>query len=69
MMEEAREIIVEAKSFGLAVVLWSYPRGEGISKEGETAVDVIAYAAHIAALLGANIIKVKLPTNHLEREK
>ncbi|WP_343288632.1 class I fructose-bisphosphate aldolase [Wolbachia endosymbiont of Encarsia formosa] len=69
MMEEARKIIAEAKSCGLAVVLWSYPRGEGISKEGETAVDVIAYAAHIAALLGANIIKVKLPTNHLEREK
>lgn len=69
MMEEACEIIAEAKSCGLAVVLWSYPRGEGISKEGETAVDVIAYAAHIAALLGANIIKVKLPTNHLEKEK
>ncbi|OCA06400.1 class I fructose-bisphosphate aldolase [Wolbachia endosymbiont of Trichogramma pretiosum] len=69
MMEEARKIIAEAKSCGLAVVLWSYPRGEGISKEGETAVDVIAYAAHIAALLGANIIKVKLPTNHMEREK
>lgn len=69
MIEEAREIIAEAKSCGLAVVLWSYPRGEGISKEGETAVDVIAYAAHIAALLGANIIKVKLPTSQLKKEK
>ncbi len=69
MMEEAREIIAEAKSYGLVVVLWSYPRGEGISKSGETAVDVVAYAAHIAALLGANIIKVKLPSHHLEKEK
>jgi class I fructose-bisphosphate aldolase len=69
MMEEAREIVAEAKSYGLAVVLWSYPRGEGISKEGETAVDIIAYATHIAALLGANIIKVKLPTKYLERER
>lgn len=69
MIEEAREIIAEAKSYGLAVVLWSYPRGEGISKKNETAVDVIAYAAHIAALLGANIIKVKLPSQHLEKEK
>ncbi|CCF78169.1 fructose-bisphosphate aldolase [Wolbachia endosymbiont of Onchocerca ochengi] len=69
MIEEACEIISEAKSCGLAVVLWSYPRGEGISKEGETAVDVISYAAHVAALLGANIIKVKLPTIHLEKEK
>ncbi|QKX01430.1 class I fructose-bisphosphate aldolase [Wolbachia endosymbiont of Cruorifilaria tuberocauda] len=69
MIEEAREIIAEAKSCGLAVVLWSYPRGEGLSKEGETAVDIISYAAHVAALLGANIIKVKLPTMHLEKEK
>ncbi|MGL9732626.1 MAG: class I fructose-bisphosphate aldolase [Wolbachia sp.] len=69
MIEEVREIIAEAKSFGLAIVLWSYPQSEGISKEGGTAVDVIAYAAHIAALLGANIIKVKLPTNKLEKEK
>ncbi|QKX02029.1 class I fructose-bisphosphate aldolase [Wolbachia endosymbiont of Dirofilaria (Dirofilaria) immitis] len=69
MIEEACEIIAEAKSCGLAVVLWSYPRGEGISKVGETAVDVISYAAHVAALLGANIIKVKLPTTHLEKEK
>ncbi|QKX00797.1 class I fructose-bisphosphate aldolase [Wolbachia endosymbiont of Dipetalonema caudispina] len=69
MIEEACEIITEAKSYGLAAVLWSYPRGEGISKEGETAVDIISYAAHMAALLGANIIKVKLPTIHLEKEK
>ncbi len=69
MIEEACEIIAEAKSYGLAVIIWSYPRGEGISKEGETAVDVISYAAHVAALLGANIIKVKLPTIHLEKEK
>ncbi|MDD9331779.1 MAG: class I fructose-bisphosphate aldolase [Wolbachia sp.] len=69
MMEEAREIITEAKSYGLVVVLWSYPRGDEISKEVETAIDIIAYAAHIAALLGANIIKVKLPTKHLKKEK
>ncbi|MDG7056350.1 MAG: class I fructose-bisphosphate aldolase [Wolbachia endosymbiont of Meromenopon meropis] len=69
MIEEVSKIIAEAKSCGLAVIIWSYPRGEGISKKGETAVDVVAYAAHIAALLGANIIKVKLPSNQLEREK
>lgn len=67
MMEEIREIILEAKYYGLAVVLWSYPRGDMISKEGETAVDIIAYATHMAALLGAHIIKVKLPTDHLEQ--
>lgn len=66
MMEEVREMVAEAKASGLAVVIWSYPRGAGISKEGENAVDICAYAAHIAALLGANIIKVKLPSEHVE---
>jgi class I fructose-bisphosphate aldolase len=66
MMEEIREMTLEAKSYGLAVVIWSYPRGALLSKEGETAVDICAYAAHIAALLGAHIIKVKPPTEHLE---
>jgi len=52
---------------GLAVVIWSYPRGSGLSKDGETALDVTAYAAHIAAQLGAHVIKVKLPSAHLEQ--
>jgi len=66
-MSWAREIISEAKSFGLAAVIWSYPRGGDLSKEGETAIDVCAYAAHMAALLGAHIVKVKLPTSHIEQ--
>jgi len=65
MMEEIRELSEEAKAVGLATVIWSYPRGGGVSKEGETAIDVCAYAAHMAALLGAHIIKVKPPTNVL----
>jgi class I fructose-bisphosphate aldolase len=65
MMEEIREIRNEAAAKGLATVLWSYPRGEGITKDGETAIDVAAYAAQIAALLGAHIIKIKLSTDHL----
>lgn len=61
--EEFRDLAAEAKAKGLAVVLWSYPRGGDLPKEAETAFDVIAYSAHMAALLGANIIKVKLPTD------
>jgi len=68
MMEELRELAVEAKAHGLAVVVWSYPRGGNLSKAGESAIDVTAYAAHMAALLGAHIIKVKPPTDHLEQE-
>jgi fructose-bisphosphate aldolase, class I len=67
MYEQLREIAEEAKAHGLAVVVWSYPRGSGISKEGETALDVVAYAGQIAAQLGANVIKVKLPTSHIEQ--
>ena len=67
MMEEIRELAEEAKSVGLAVVIWSYPRGGNLSKAGETAIDVCAYAAHLAALLGAHIIKVKPPTDHIEQ--
>ena len=66
MIEKFQRIAEEAKEAGLAVVLWSYPRGGELSKEGETALDICAYAAHMAALLGAHIIKVKLPTDHLE---
>jgi class I fructose-bisphosphate aldolase len=66
MMQDIAEMAAEAKSVGLAVVIWSYPRGGSLSKAGETAIDVCAYAAHMAALLGAHIIKVKLPTAALE---
>lgn len=68
MYEELRELTLEAKAAGLVVVVWSYPRGSGLSKQGETAVDVCAYAAQIAAQLGAHIIKVKPPTAHIEVE-
>ena len=65
MFEEIVEMRKEAAAKGVATVIWSYPRGEAITKDGETAIDVAAYAAHIAALLGAHIIKIKLSTDHL----
>jgi class I fructose-bisphosphate aldolase len=67
MFEEIRAMAEEAKANGLAVVIWSYPRGGKLSKDGETAIDVTAYAAHIAAMLGAHIIKVKPPTAFIEQ--
>ncbi|WP_136163345.1 class I fructose-bisphosphate aldolase [Sphingomonas flavalba] len=68
MIEEIRELSAEAKSVGLATVIWSYPRGGALPKSGELALDVGAYAAHMAALLGAHIIKVKLPSDHIEQK-
>jgi len=67
MYESLAELTRDAKACGLAVVVWSYPRGSGLSKEGETAIDVTAYAAQIAAQLGANIVKVKPPTAFIEQ--
>jgi class I fructose-bisphosphate aldolase len=67
MYGQIRALAEEAKRKGLVVVIWSYPRGSGLSKEGETAIDVAAYAAQIAAQLGAHLIKVKPPTAHIEQ--
>ena len=68
MYGDLRSISEEAKAAGLAVVVWSYPRGSGLSKDGETAIDVCAYAAQIAAQLGAHVIKVKPPTAFIEQD-
>jgi class I fructose-bisphosphate aldolase len=65
--QELAELTEESRDSGLPMVVWSYPRGGGLSKEGETSLDVTAYAAQIAAQLGAHVIKVKLPTEHLEQ--
>ena len=65
MYEDLRAIAEEAKRAGLVVVVWSYPRGGRLTKEAETALDVVAYAAQIAAQLGAHIIKVKPPTGKI----
>ena len=67
MYEQFRQMVQDAKDAGLVAVCWSYPRGTSISKQGETATDVVAYAAQIAAQMGAHIIKVKPPTDHLEQ--
>ena len=67
LFEEIAEMSREAKALGIATVIWSYPRGEALTKAGELAIDVGAYAAHMAALLGAHIIKVKLASDHLEQ--
>ena len=68
MYGQIRAYAEEAKRYGLVVIIWSYSRGSGLSKEGETAIDVTAYAAHLAAQLGAHIIKVKLPSAHMEQD-
>lgn len=67
MYEDLRQLILEAKDAGLPTIVWAYPRGAGLSKEGETAIDVTAYAAQITSQLGAHVIKIKPPTDHIEQ--
>ncbi len=67
MYEDLRQLILEAKEAGLPTIVWSYPRGAGLTKEGEQAADVTAYAAQIAAQLGAHVIKIKPPKDHIEQ--
>ena len=66
MYQQLRELAEEAREVGLAVIVWSYPRGTSLSKEGETAADIAPYAAQVAAQMGAHVIKVKLPSSHIE---
>jgi class I fructose-bisphosphate aldolase len=67
MYEDLRALIEEGKAYGIPTVVWAYPRGAGISKDGETAVDIAAYAAQIACQLGAHIVKIKPPKEHIEQ--
>jgi len=68
MYQQLREMSEEAREVGLAVIVWSYPRGTNITAEGETGLDIVCYAAQIAAQIGAHIIKVKLPTDHIDQD-
>jgi class I fructose-bisphosphate aldolase len=69
MYEDLRAIIEEGKSVGLPTIVWAYPRGTGMAKEGEQAVDVTAYGAQISCQLGAHIVKVKPPKGVVYQEE
>ena len=65
--QQIRDLIAEARDYGLPTVIWSYARGS-MPKDDETALDVIAYSAHIACQLGAHIVKVKPPIARVGRD-
>lgn len=64
--EALQRLIHDARAAHLPTIVWAYPRGAGISKEGETALDVVGYAAHLSCQLGAHIVKVKPPKDAFE---
>jgi fructose-bisphosphate aldolase, class I len=59
MFEEFRDVHERAREYNLPVVMWSYPRGQGV--KNDTAPSTVSYAARIALELGADVTKVKYP--------
>jgi class I fructose-bisphosphate aldolase len=59
MFEEFREVQEKAREYDLPVVMWSYPRGQGM--KNDTSEEVIAYATRLGLELGADVAKVKYP--------
>ena len=57
MLSEAGEIIEEAHSLGLPVVVWIYPRGKSV--KGKKKKDLMAYAARVGLEIGADIVKLQ----------
>jgi len=67
MAEEFRDAQEQARAYDLPVVMWSYPRGQGL--KNDTDPGTIAYAARQALELGADVAKVKYPGSREAMER
>jgi len=61
MFQEFEKIESEAHRRGIPVIVWMYPRGKSI--KNDTSKDILAYATRAALELGADIVKVKYPSD------
>ncbi|MUW14507.1 aldolase [Halorubrum sp. CBA1125] len=59
MAEEFREAQEGAREHDMGVVMWSYPRGQGV--KNDTSSGTVSYAARLGLELGADVVKVKYP--------
>lgn len=59
MFKEFSDVQAAARDAGLPIVLWSYPRGQGVNDHDGP--DTVAYAARIGLELGADMAKIKFP--------
>lgn len=59
MFREFGAIESEAHDYGLACVVWSYPRGRHV--KDEKSPEIVAYAARVALELGADVVKINYP--------
>jgi class I fructose-bisphosphate aldolase len=73
MWEDFRQVQEEARKYGVPVVMWSYPRGEGIQNNpeysGQKDPDVVAYGARLGLELGADMVKCKYPGEQKDWQK
>lgn len=61
--EQFRRIRSEADRYAMPLVVWSYPRGTAIeSRGGKDTVYAVDYAARVAQELGADVIKLNVPS-------
>ena len=67
MAEEFRDAHEAAREHELPVVMWSYPRGQGL--KNDTKPSTISYAARLALELGADVAKVKHPGSRSAMEE
>jgi class I fructose-bisphosphate aldolase len=59
MAEEFRDAQEAAREHDLPMVMWSYPRGQGLKNDRDP--ETIAYGTRLALELGADVAKVKYP--------
>ena len=66
-IEEVSEAFAHAHELGMVTILWAYLRNNEFKKDGvdyHTSADLSGQANHLAATIGADIIKQKQATNN-----
>jgi fructose-bisphosphate aldolase, class I len=67
--EQFRKVRSDAERYGMPVIVWAYPRGEAIeAKGGRDSLYAVDYAARVASELGADIVKVNVPSINPEKD-
>jgi class I fructose-bisphosphate aldolase len=67
--EQFRKVRSAAERYGMPVIVWAYPRGEAIeAKGGRDSLYAVDYAARVANELGADIVKVNVPSINPEKD-
>ncbi|MEI6156757.1 MAG: fructose-bisphosphate aldolase [Atribacterota bacterium] len=61
------KIRIEAKKYGMPVIVWAYPRGKAVDASGgHDSLAMVDYAARVANELGATLVKLNVPDDPKE---